>query len=169
MCAVMEDGGIALIRVKGRGNFGNAMPLKRFINHFQGMKEEQKYVIDLHECETMDSTFMGVIAGVCITTVQRGKGCVVVVNVNDQCKRLLTNLGLTYMLEMRSGGSKTMERGAAQLEPVESGEVSKLEQVCLTLEAHKDLIKIDEQNEVRFQGVIEYLQKSLDEEKGSCS
>lgn len=170
LCAVLEEGRIGLVRVLGRGSFSNSLPLKRFSDHFISLRQEgQKFVLDLHECETMDSTFMGVVAGICISLVQQDGGRVVAVNVNDHCQRLLKNLGLTHLLEIRSGGSKDLARGEKKLAPPEeNGESDKLRQICLTLEAHKDLIKVDEQNEVRFQAVIEYLEKSLQEEGGRC-
>ncbi|MCC5874822.1 MAG: hypothetical protein JJU11_01260, partial [Candidatus Sumerlaeia bacterium] len=52
-----------------------------------------------------------------------------------------------------------------QLKPTKPDKISQLEQLQMTLKAHRELIKLDEQNELRFQAVIEYLEKSLEEEQ----
>jgi anti-anti-sigma factor len=168
MDAVLDKGEIALVRVNGRGNFSNSLPLKKFAGSVIDRSREQKFIVDLHECETMDSTFMGVLAGICINQKGKGNSEVILVNVNDHCNRLLKNLGLTHMLQIRKGPAT--EAQDVVFKPAETGNPSRIEQICTTLEAHKDLVKADEQNEVRFQAVIEYLKKSLEEESGGdCS
>ena len=169
LCAVLDDGEIALARVIGRGNFSNSEPLKRFANHVVKRAAHQKFIVDLHECESMDSTFMGVLAGICISERDKENGSeVILVNVNDHCHRLLKNLGLMNLLEIRSNGSDDISRAEGELKPAEGRSLDKLEQICLTLAAHKNLIKVDEKNEVRFQAVIEYLEKDLAKNQKSC-
>lgn len=169
LCAVLDEGQIALVRVLGRGNFGNSLPLKKFAGHVSRLSNEQKFIVDLHECETMDSTFMGVLAGICINANQRPGSKVIVLNANDQCQRLLKNLGLTHLLELRAGTTGEVERAEAVLRPVESVEANRVEKICLTLQAHKDLVKVDGKNDIQFQAVIEYLEKSLQAEGGACA
>lgn len=168
LCAVIDNGTIALVRVVGRGNFSNAMSLKQFAGHLQKPGKTLRFILDLDECEAMDSTFMGVLA--CISIIQQKDfgSKLIVVNANDHCRRLLKNLGLTHLVDMRSQPVEEVERAAGEFHPAEQTEVSKLDQICLTLQAHKQLVRIDEQNEVRFQAVIEYLEKSLEEETGNC-
>lgn len=168
LCAHLREDRIALVRVIGRGSFQNSVPLKRFAQKIAEEAPETRFVVDLRECETMDSTFMGVLAGICITQGHGSGGKLIILNANDHCRRLLKTLGLTHIVEMRDSlDDEALARAEAQLAPGASAGGSKLEQICLTLQAHKNLVRIDEQNEVRFQAVIEYLEKSLEAEGGT--
>ncbi len=167
LLALMEDDGLAVVRVIGRANFVNSMPLKKFSQKVAEWPKPIKYIIDLGQCETMDSTFMGVIAGICISQSSKGAGKVIVVNANEHCQRLLKNLGLTHLLEMRLCAVEDIPGIEEKLKPCNVGAISKLDQICLTLQAHKNLVEVDQENHVKFQAVIEYLEKSLDEEKVS--
>lgn len=164
LCAVIDGGEIALVRVVGRGNFGNSMALKRFAAQLHAQGKPGSLIVDLSACDSMDSTFMGVLAGICITQMQ-SRAKAIVLNANDHCRRLLKNLGLTHLVDMRAGQIAQAERAEASLAPARPVEASRLEQICLTLQAHKELVRLDEQNEIRFQAVIEYLEKSLDQSK----
>lgn len=171
LCAVMDGGEIALVRAIGRGTFANSMALKRFATHVRQRSPNLKFILDLKSCDSMDSTFMGVIAGIAIGHLQNKMPKVIVVNANDHCKKLLKNLGLAQLLDIRSGTIAEADRAEGRLAPAAEDSTSRLDQIVLTLEAHKDLVKVDEENEVRFQAVIEYLEKSLEtegEETGSA-
>ncbi len=165
LCTVLDQGEIALIKVLGKGNFSNSLPLKRFVSHVFSMNSHPRFILDMVECEMMDSTFMGVLAGTCIQQTRNGGGKVIVVNANAHCQRLLKTLGLTHLLEMQTGTPEELQRGEEELKPILESKADKVDQICLTLRAHKDLAAVDPENKIRFQNVIEYLEKSLQEEK----
>lgn len=163
-CAVLDGGEIAVVRVLSRGNFNNSMPLKRFAQLVQSEGKVQRFVVDLQFCESMDSTFMGVLAGIAIAMYQKQKAKLVVFGASDHCKRLLKNLGLLPLVELKDGQMTELERSEGSLKSADSAACTRIEQIYLTLNAHKELCRIDSQNEMRFQAVIEYLEKSLNEE-----
>lgn len=165
-CAVLDGGEIALVRISGRGCFSNSLAMKRFASHAQKRGADLKFIVDLKDCDSMDSTFMGVMAGIVIHHTQNKMPKVIVINAGDHCKKCLKNLGLLPLLDVRAGHVKELDRAEDALAPAPVAEPSRLDQICLTLQAHQQLVKLDEQNEVRFQAVIEYLEKSLEEEKG---
>lgn len=164
-CAVLDGGEIAVVRVAGRGCISNSMALKEFGRHVQDNRKELKFIVDLRQCEAMDSTFMGVLAGVAIVQLQHKYPRMIVVNASDHCLKLMKTLGLGTLVDVRNGALREVQRAEENFVPAEGGPSSRTEQICLTLEAHKQLVNLDEQNEVRFQAVIEYLEKSLKEEK----
>lgn len=166
LCAVLDNGDIALVRVVGRGNFSNSVPFKNFAAKLQATGKDLKFVIDLQNCDSMDSTFMGVLAGICLTQLKGGLNKVIVVNANDHCKRLLKNLGLTHLLELRTGPLAEVERAEDVFAPAKETQANRIDQICMMLEAHKELVRLDSKNEVQFQAVIEYLEKSLQDEGG---
>jgi anti-anti-sigma regulatory factor len=53
----------AIIRVEGRGSFKTSPPMKQFIHQVMDTRSAQNILIDMAACTGMDSTFMGVVAG----------------------------------------------------------------------------------------------------------
>lgn len=164
LCAIMKDDGIAVVRVLGRGNFSNSLAFKNFTIHLGRKHPDFDMVVDMSHCESMDSTFMGVLAGIAINARREKRPPLTLINTSDHCTRLLKNLGVLPLLELR-GDHNDISRAEEQLQPTHPGKASQLEQLRMTLKAHRELVKLDEQNELRFQAVIEYLEKSLEEEK----
>lgn len=165
LCAVLEDEGIALVRVEGRGSFTNSMTMKSFATYMTRRNPALRLILDLRHCDSMDSTFMGVLAGLALEALRAGREKLILVNVGDHCYRLLRNLGILSLIDIRRDDIAGMREGEKQLEPMGEVSTSRLDQICLTLQAHRELVEIDKQNELRFQAVIEYLEKSLQEEK----
>lgn len=162
--AVIDSGDVAVVRVQGRGTFLNSVPLKRFAEHLFQRRQPAHFLVDLQTCETMDSTFMGVLASISLHQSREGRSRVELVNANDQIRRLLKTLGLTHFIHIRHGqpASEHVERAAGSLAPAENGHMDRSEQIAHCLEAHKTLVNVDSENEVRFENVIHYLQQSLD-------
>lgn len=165
-CAVLDGGEFAVVRVVGKGTFQVSMAMKQFATLAQRRGKDLKFIIDMASCESMDSTFMGVIAGLAVNHQREGLPKVILANPNEQCRRLLKNLGILGMLMVKAGTSAEVERAESHLSaPDEGAHVDRVAQICMTLDAHKQLVEIDPANEIKFQAVIEYLEKSLIEEK----
>ena len=165
LCAVLEDEKLAVVRVVGRGNFGNSMALKNFAAKILARGEEFRLLVDMRYCDAMDSTFMGVLAGVAINIHRKSSAKLVIANISDHCRRLLKNLGLIGLLDIHNDFAGEMAQAEDSLTPATPVNASRIEQICLTLAAHQELVAIDGQNQIRFQAVIEYLEKSLQDEK----
>ena len=60
------------IRVVGRGTFQNGQPLRRYALEMmeRGLRQ---FIVDLGECDGMDSTFLGVLAGIGLRLNQNGR------------------------------------------------------------------------------------------------
>ncbi|MFW6256223.1 MAG: hypothetical protein ACOC54_05320, partial [Candidatus Sumerlaeota bacterium] len=58
------DGDIVVIKIVGRGNFNLSPRLKMVVDKFTDGNASPRFLIDLEECPTLDSTFMGVMAAV---------------------------------------------------------------------------------------------------------
>lgn len=165
LCALVEGGTVALVRIVGRGNFQNSFAFKQFAELVQGPGKPHQFIIDLGQCPTMDSTFMGVLASVGIRQEKSGNGKLIVINANEQSTRLLKTLGLTHLLEVRHDQVGDLVHAEGALQPAQVGTVSRVEQICIMLEAHKQLIDLDNNNEVRFRSVVEMMEDSLRREQ----
>ncbi len=51
------------VRVVGRGTFQNGQPLRRYAQDMLTQGCDQ-FFVDLNQCQGMDSTFLGVLAGI---------------------------------------------------------------------------------------------------------
>src|SRR5215212_1195540 len=84
----------AFIKIPGRANFTSSHDLKALVGELR-QRGFNNFVLDLHECITMDSTFLGVLAGM----VLRNNGAPVgmeieLLNPNPRVTDLLENLGV---------------------------------------------------------------------------
>lgn len=163
MCAVLESEDLAVVRVRGRGTFQNSVPLKRFADLLQSQQRPKRFIVDLGECETLDSTFMGVLASISLAQTKANRQRVLVAHANDHVKKLLKTLGLTHLLDLHEGdnANKAIQKAESEMKPADASPITRLDQLLHTLEAHKTLVKLDDENELRFQSVIHYLEQSL--------
>lgn len=168
LCAVLDDGRTAIVRVIGRGNFLNSVSLKRFADHLAARGKPETFILDLAQCETMDSTFMGILASVSLAQERGKRSRVVVANPNEHVVKLLKTLGLMRLLDVhepeRRKDRELLGRAEESLAPAEAAAITHAEQIDHTLKAHKALVPLDDENESRFQSVIHYLEKSLEED-----
>lgn len=172
LCALVSGGEIALVRIVGRGSHMNVAGFKAFSEKIQGMSGVHKFVLDLDPCETMDSTFLGVLASVALRQKSSGCGSLIVLNANTHVQRILKTMGLIHVLDLRQTNGvacKDFVDSEGALRPAESPEMSRLDQICVRLQAHRDLADLDPENRVRFESVISFLEHSLEREKAKTT
>src|SRR5580700_4541472 len=87
---------IVWVRVEGNGSSTNSTALKDFAKEMihRGARE---FIVDLSNCQMMDSTFMGTLAGISLRLGELGEGCLSVVNLNERNAESLCGLGLTQL------------------------------------------------------------------------
>lgn len=160
--AVQPNTGFA--RVSGRGSFKVSSSIKEFSNSILA-DGRSTLVLDLEDCIGMDSTFMGVLAGVCVRFRKEADGKVVLVNVSPKIERLISTLGLDRLVEVHPVGTmpevyaRSLGGGGFNELPVE-GETP-LESAETMLEAHENLVDVFEGNRARFQDVLDYLREDI--------
>jgi len=144
-------GPVVWVRVEGRGTFQNSTGLKEFATEMM-KRGHKEFVIDLKNCELMDSTFMGTLAGIAMRLGSPGK--LHVVHPNARCRQVLKNLGLDRVVSVDDDAPV-----ATPGEPLRDAEgnpprEAKRETI---IEAHENLVAADPANAVRFKDVIEFL------------
>lgn len=151
--------GVVWIRVEGKGNFQNSTSLKEFA---KGMlaRGHTRFVFDLLGCPTMDSTFMGTLAGIALK-LQGAQGAeVCVVNLNERTRSLLSNLGLDQLLSLQAEGDGSLPCQEVT-DALEADSQDKRIQAQTMLEAHQAVVDANPMNEAKFKDVLEYLQQDL--------
>jgi anti-sigma B factor antagonist len=162
---VMRPPGTAVIRVVGRGSFKNSTALKEFAG---GALDEgaRTVLLDVSACAGLDSTFMGVLAGLALRLRRAGEGQVVVVNADAKLARLLETLGLHLLVSIH--GPTATPVPFAELLAAEAGLAALSESATqrgrtaeTMLEAHEQLVEASPENLPRFRDVLEYLREDV--------
>ena len=156
---------VTVIRIQGRGTFHNSIELQHLTRTLRDKNPLIRFIIDLDKCDYLDSTFMGTLARISLEQNKAGAGYTTVLNTQEHTQRLLRNLGLSYILDIRENtvSVPVQEKDFQKADTQEPA--SKFDQIVHMIKAHEQLIDIDNQNEVRFQSVLKYLMESLDREK----
>ena len=153
-------GTTAFVRVIGRGSFRVAAPLKQFVAEVCSRQAISTVVLDLQECIGMDSTFMGVMAGLS-GRLKKTDQTLELINLSDKNTNLLATLGVDQVLAFYSNDhGHTIPGQKAQSLPTD--QTSKKEMAETALCAHEKLVQISEENRPKFKRVIEFLKEDLD-------
>lgn len=120
------------------------------------------FVVDLRDCEQMDSTFMGTLAGVALRLRELGQGELRTINVNDRNAGLLGSLGLDQLFHVEGAASAVnAQPDKLELREATQKKTGKDEQKRTVLEAHEALVEVDAANEVKFKDVLEFMRHEL--------
>ncbi len=155
----------AVIRVEGRGSFKISPPLKQFIHQVIGNESADSILIEMSHCSGMDSTFMGVIAGIACFIKSKPAFRFQLVNLSEKNKKLLVTLGVDRVVDYSMSATEAQQTLLDQLEgstrALKADLSDKLEAAKTTLEAHETLVDINPENLVKFKSVLEYLQDDV--------
>lgn len=160
---VAVDDNTALAKITGRGSFKVSAPVKDFCATLPAAGVN-RLIIDLEDCIGMDSTFMGVIAGVCNRFRKEVDGRVVMTHVSDKIKRLMSTLGLDRLVEL-SDDPEVAALPAARMDELVSKDQTPLESAETMLEAHENLVEAHQENLPRFQDVLDYLREDIQRQR----
>lgn len=146
------------IRATGHITANSCSQLKdRVFDDFESDNAPQNIFIDLSQCEYMDSTFMGLIAGFNKRLVRLGKGPLTLYKVNPTCQKLLKTMGISALVTM----SEELPQFPAMMETMNAAEEASPEFI---LDSHNNLIELSEENEKRFATLRTILQNTINEQ-----
>lgn len=126
---------------------------------------EGTIVVDLEACSGMDSTFMGMLAGLAIKLAKQPEGGLLqIAGASEKNVQSLEDLGLDALMEINPAeaewcGQRDVIR--AKLQPWHSHEIAGKERSLMVLEAHQILSSTNEDNARRFEAVVQLLEKDL--------
>ncbi|MEO6005385.1 MAG: STAS domain-containing protein [Opitutus sp.] len=148
-----------VVRIGGRACFQNSVCLRDFISEML-QQGKTRFVFDFLHCTSMDSTFLGVLAGIALDLKKRpGGGSLVLARLGPRNLELVRNLGLHRLLTVDSG-EYPMGFGQAE-KALYCRDQSELEHARLVLEAHENLVTADESNRSKFQDVLAFLKNRV--------
>lgn len=154
----------ALIRVQGRASFKCSPALKAFC----GAAIERgvsRIIMDMETCVGMDSTFMGVLAGVAVKLKESSGGTIQMINLSGRTRGLLATLGLDQMVQAWQPGETPAELAdrfrTEGLDRLADDGGNRQEMAKTMLEAHETLVEVFSENRPKFKDVLEYLREDL--------
>lgn len=162
-------GNRVFVKVQGKGTSHISQPFCQFSNEIikRGFHE---FVVDLSECSAMDSTFLGVLAGVGLRLMS-AKGCVHLANLSERCREQVASLGIDRLstVEMCDVSLAASPNGGdSALKPLPTNPSSPMEAEAkaryteMVIEAHNTLMQIDPQNVPKFKDCVRFLTEDLE-------
>ncbi len=150
----------ASVRVVGRANFACSPG-------FQGAVEEliadhpSRLVLDLEQCQLMDSTFLGVLAGGAVKFHQSAPdaNAIELSNANARVTGLIQSLGVSNLFIERTGPLELPPDVRARRVPFQSATKIQLKETSLA--AHEQLMQISEANKEKFAELTRTLKEDL--------
>lgn len=155
----------AFVRIEGRGSFKISPALKQFADDCL-RRDVHRLLLDMSTCIGMDSTFMGVIAGVATRLKKANQGEVILFNLSPRTRGLLATLGLDQLVRAYETGTCPEDLSGAQSLTALDNEASQLDTARTMLEAHEELCEVDPENRLRFKDVLTYLRDDVQKKAG---
>ena len=153
---VASGNDVAQVRVIGRATLQASQSLRDF-----GLEmiaaNVSRILVNLGECEGMDSTFMGILAMTARRSSANGECCVEIVNADDNLKMLLDTLGLTRLFSFTHTATTADDWTTLCNTVADDG----VEQQQTILKAHEALMDADVGNVPKFKEVVEFLKQDL--------
>lgn len=150
----------ACVKVAGRANFANAVDFKTILTELV-VKDFPCIVIDLSDCQLMDSTFLGVLAASGVRMIPAEGECIKQAielrNANERLLELLENLGVLHLF-------KTFDGQLPDCQQIKSETCQPTREAITqaSLEAHQTLMDINPDNVAKFKDVTRFLAEDLE-------
>lgn len=150
--------GIFWIRPEGRGNFQCSPEIKSAVEEVIE-KGRRQVVIDLQGIKGMDSTFMGMLAGLALRLQDDGKK-LNLAGVSEKNRDSLEDLGIDDLMDIDPPSAAW--RGKAgeireDLKPV--GSADRPDMTEHVLRCHRNLSDLNKENEIKFRTVLQMLEQ----------
>lgn len=143
------------VRIEGRASFQNSSALNDFFKEVIAAGKT-RFVMDFEGCTSMDSTFLGVLAGVALQLrKQTPAGSLVLCRLGERNLELVRNLGLHRLLTVDTEATGLAQSPTSVLKV--TPEKDEIASARVVLAAHENLIAADEANRAKFQDVLTFL------------
>lgn len=152
---------LVCIKLAGRANFQCSVHFKTLI-HSLSEKGHSRFVIDVTECQLMDSTFLGVLAALALRFCPQAdstcEGRLELLNPSERIYDMLDNLGIAGLFHVLKDSVPT-----GDFTPVNAPDVvpDRKETAKTCLDAHRLLMELNPANESKFKDVARFLEEDL--------
>jgi len=152
----------ACVKIQGRATFASSIDFAAVVTRLQD-RGCTHFLIELSECSLMDSTFLGVLAGIGLKLPRNESDPdspgLELHNANARITELLENIGVLHLFKTSEGPPISSEALEPCAEP--SARVSRADLTRTCLRAHQLLMTLNSENVARFKDVTKYLAEEL--------
>jgi anti-sigma B factor antagonist len=160
--SVLAGAAFACVKIVGRADFASSIDFRTLVEELR-QKGYSFFVLDLSECDLMDSTFLGVLAGLGLKMNRAGKdgegSPIELLNANPRIAELLETLGVLHLFKLVEGPLSLPEPTEAREHCSLTPKREEVKQACL--EAHRTLMEIDPGNVAKFKDLAQFLAEDL--------
>jgi len=153
---------VVCIKIAGRANFTASVDFRALV-YGLAQQGQFRFVLDLSECQIMDSTFLGVLAGIGLKlgSVRNGNSLptIELFNPNTRIVELLENLGVSHLFPIIKGEKFAVDTLAPLETAGAKADKTQLSRTCL--EAHQTLMNINPGNVPKFKEIARFLAEDL--------
>ena len=159
LVATVDD--TVCIKLDGRANFASSVDFKRLVNE---LKEggKRKFVVDLSACQIMDSTFLGMLAGLgtrlSSEDLAPADRPIELLNPTERVADLIDNLGVSNLFNIVHCDSL---KDVAYAEADAGEQPTKLDLSRNCLEAHEILMDLNADNVAKFKDVAKFFAEEV--------
>jgi len=147
------------IQISGRADFTCTVDLKKLITELWE-RGYSHFILDLCGCRMVDSTFLGVLAGIALQLSNGAGGPqpLELLNPNLRISETLDNLGIAHLFRIGGSAGPLSDK----FEPLaQSDPASPVELARTCLKAHQTLIALNPENAQKFKDVAQFLAEDL--------
>lgn len=159
MIGVFEH--LVCLRISGRANFASSIEFKKVVSELH-KRGHRRFVLDVTDCQMMDSTFLGTLAGIGLDFAKgSGNGAsasLELLNPNERISDLLEGLGVAHLFSTVKAEASDPEK-LKELEASQPANRVELARNCL--EAHQLLMSINPENVGKFRDCTRFLAEDL--------
>src|SRR5262245_27579103 len=163
--SIWAGNGVVVVRICGRANFQSSVDFKATMLELW-QRGATRFILDLTQCQLMDSTFLGLMAGLGLKFSKEpnssGHARIELLNPSPRVADLFDNLGIIHLFSVVSSPTAN-PASPATLSPVETSATvpDRVETTRVCLEAHKLLMDLNSANVAKFKDVTKFLEEDL--------
>lgn len=151
--------GLVVFKLVGAFSFSQraSKSLDAFIDKLFSNEEYENILIDLTETESLDSTNLGLLAKLTRLTMDLYDKKATIVSTNKDINEILESVGFEQVFNMVTVAPNSEE----ELEELPEGRSSERELSHVVLDAHRELLELNEKNQEMFRDVVEMLEEQM--------
>ncbi len=145
------------IKLTGNLRFTNGHDFNALLNVIFNDPELKDIMIDMSEADYLDSTILGLLAKTANFMIKKFQRKATVLSVNEDINYLLDSIGLNDVFVIVDNCDCSPE----MLKKIPNINSSEQENAKTILDAHQQLVRLNEKNKTVFKDVIELLEKEV--------
>lgn len=155
------SGNSALLKINGRAVYTNCAPVGDFFSKCK----KSKIIVDFKQCQGMDSTFMGILAGAAMETRKKkdAESILILINLSERNVELVKNLGLHLICDVDINCNTGINGNNLQMNDLVNDKSGASKDVIL--QAHETLAGLNAKNAKAFQEVLTYMRQKAEDER----